>query len=151
VNTPPWTRAVQSADPLPPQVSISDPEKVSTSYVHLHLEPYKPFWQPSESLGPVRVHRELYASEAFVSAHHHHPASLGELGCNLPKVILALMFASDGTQLTVFSNAKLWSLYWAVGNESKYRWTKPSCNVFKHIVYFVKAHKLYVMETHLFI
>jgi hypothetical protein len=26
-------------------------------------------WQSSESLGPVRVHRELYVLEAFVSAH----------------------------------------------------------------------------------
>jgi hypothetical protein len=55
-------------------------EKVSTSYVHLHLEPYELFWQPSESLGPVRVHGELYVSEASVSAHCDLQASLGELG-----------------------------------------------------------------------
>jgi hypothetical protein len=152
VNTPPRARAVQSRDPLPPQVSVSDP--VSNSYVHLHLEPYEPFWQPSESLGPVRVHGGLYVSEAFVSAHCDLQASLGEPGCNLPKVILALMFASGSTQLTAFSNAKLWPLYRLVGNELKYRLTKPSCNAFEHIAYFEtvgKAHKLYVLNTHLII
>lgn len=122
-------------------------EKVSrpSSFAHLHLEPYELFWQPSESSEPVRVHGELYASEAFVSAHRDLQASHGEPGCNLPKVILALMFASDGTQLTAFSNAKLWPLYLAVGNESKYRRTKPSCNAFEHIAYFEtvrEAHRL---------
>jgi hypothetical protein len=121
MNTPPGARAVPSRILYHHKLVSVIQEKVSTSYVHLHLEPYELFWQPSESLGPVRVHGELYVSEAFVSAHHDLQASLGELGCNLPKVILALMFASDGTQLTAFSNAKLWLLYLAVGNESKYR------------------------------
>jgi hypothetical protein len=48
------------------------------------------------------------------------------------------MFASDGTQLTAFSNAKLWPLYMATGNlnESKDRRSKPTCHAFEHIAYF---------------
>jgi len=63
------------------------------------------------------------------------------------------MFASDGTQLTAFSNAKLWPLYLGIGNESKYRRTKPSCRAFEHIAYFETVRKtpqLCVMETYNF-
>jgi hypothetical protein len=63
---------------------------------------------------------------------------------------VALMFASDGTQLTAFSDAKLWPLYLGVGNESKYRRTKPSCQAFEHIAYFETvstAPSLHAVET----
>jgi hypothetical protein len=46
------------------------------------------------------------------------------------------MFASDVTNLTAFSDAKLWPVYLAIGNESKYRRSKPSCQAFEHIAYF---------------
>lgn len=89
----------------------------------------------------------------FVDAHHTLQDSPGEPGCNLPKVIVALMFASDGTQLTAFSNAKLWPLYLAIGNELKYRQTKPSCGAFEHVAYFESVSNtpwMRVMETHSF-
>jgi hypothetical protein len=110
-------------------------EKISRSstFPHLHLEPYELYCQPNETTEPVRVHGELYSSPAFVDAHHALQDSPGEPGCNLPRVIVALMFASDGTQLTAFSNAKF---YLAIGNESKYRRTKPSCGAFEHVPYF---------------
>jgi len=118
-------------------------EKVSkaSSYAHLHLEPYELYWQPNEASESIRVHGELYSSKAFVDAHRALQDSPGEPGCDLPKVVVALMFASDGTQLTAFSNAKLWPLYLGIGNESKYRRTKPSCKAFEHVAYFESVSK----------
>lgn len=128
-------------------------EKISSpsSFPHLHLEPFELYCQPNGTAEPVRVHGELYSSTAFIDAHRDLQSSPKEPGCDLPRVIVALMFASDGTQLTAFSSAKLWPLYLGIGNESKYRRTKPSCRAFEHIAYFEsvsKAHWLHVMEIH---
>jgi len=113
-------------------------EKISrpSSHPHLHFEPYKLFWQPDDAAEPVRIHGELYTSDAFIDAHNELQESLGEPGCDLPRVVVGLMFASDGTELTQFSSAKLWPVYLAVGNESKYRRSKPTCHAFEHIAYF---------------
>jgi len=118
-------------------------EKISrsSSFPHLHLEPFELYCQPNGTAEPVRVHGELYSSTAFIDAHHDLQSSPKEPGCDLPRVIVALMFASDGTQLTAFSSAKLWPLYLWIGNESKYRRTKPSCGAFEHIAYFESVSK----------
>jgi hypothetical protein len=84
---------------------------------HLHLEPYKLYWQPSEDTEPIRVHGELYTPDAFNDAHRELQESPGEPGCDLPRVVVGLMFASDGTQLTTLGNAKLCRKFgtkWAV-------------------------------------
>jgi len=116
-------------------------EKISTpsSFRHLHFEPYKLYWQPTEASEPLRVHNELYSSEAFIDAHRELQDSPGELGCELPRVVIGLMFASDSTHLTAFSDAKLWPLYLTIGNESKDRRSKPSCQAFEHIAYLQKV------------
>lgn len=113
-------------------------EKISRpcSHPHLHFEPYELYWQPNETTEPVRTHGELYASDAFFDAHRALQDSPGEPGCQLPRVVVGLMFASDGTELTAFSNAKLWPVYLALGNESKNRRSKPSCQAFEHVAYF---------------
>jgi len=112
-------------------------EKITrtTSHAHLHFEPYELFWQPNEGAEPVRVHGELFTSEAFIQAHRELQDSPREPGCDLPRVLLGLMFASDGTQLTSFSTAQLWPVYLMVGNESKDRRAKPSCHAFEHVAY----------------
>ena len=110
-------------------------EKIRRSHAHLHFEPYELFWQPNEGAEPVRVHGELFTSEAFIQAHRELQDSPGEPGCVLPRVVLGLMFASDGTQLTSFSTAKLWPVYLMVGNESKDRRAKPSRHAFEHVAY----------------
>jgi Plavaka transposase len=107
-----------------------------SGYPHLHLEPYELYWQPSEASEPVRVYGELFSSEAFIEANRDLQNSPGEPGCELAKVVVGLMFASDGTHLTAFSDAKLWPLYLAIGNESKDRRSKPSCHAFEHVAYF---------------
>ena len=110
-------------------------EKVTRS-THLHFEPHEFFWKPNDAAEPVRVHGELYTSEAFIDAHRKLQDSAGESGCELLRVVLGLMFASDGTQLTAFSSAKLCPVYLTFGNESKDRRSMPSCHAFEHIAYF---------------
>jgi hypothetical protein len=112
-------------------------EKIArpSTHPHLHFEPYELFWQSHDAAEPVRVRGELYMSEAFLEAHHKLQDSPSDPGCDLPRVVLGLMFASDGTQLTAFSNAKLWPVYLVIGNESKDRRSKPSCQAFEHIAY----------------
>jgi hypothetical protein len=105
------------------------------SHPHFHFEPYELFWQPTEASKPVKAHGELYTSEAFIEAHRDLQDSPGEPGCYLQRVVVGLMFASDGTQLTAFSTAKLWPIYLAMGNESKDRRSKPSCKAFEHVAY----------------
>jgi hypothetical protein len=107
-----------------------------SSHPHLHFEPYKLYWQSNKTSQPARVHGELYSSDAFIDAHNSLQNAPGEPGCELPRVVVGLMFASDGTQLTAFSDAKLWPVYLTFGNESKDRRSKPSCHAFEHIAYF---------------
>ena len=107
----------------------------SSTHPHLHFEPYEYFWQPNNATEPVRVYSELYTSEAFFEAHRVLQDSPGEPGCELPRVVLGLKFASDGTRLTAFSSAKLHPTYLVIGNESKDRQSKPSCQAFEHIAY----------------
>jgi len=103
---------------------------------HFHYEPYELLWQPSDKHDPVRIHGELYTSQAFIDAHNTLQESPGEPGCDLPHIVVALMFWSDSTVLANFGKAKLWPLYMFFGNESKYRRGKPSLNLCEHVAYF---------------
>ena len=125
-------------------------EKITraTSHAHLHFEPYELFWQPNEGAEPVRVHGELFTSEVFIQAHRELQDSPGEPECDLPRVVLGLMFASDGTQLTSFSTAKLWPVYAMIGNESKDRRSKPSCHAFEHVAYLEMVREYFVPMLH---
>lgn len=102
-----------------------------------HFEPYELLWHPSHLPKPVRVQGELYSSPAFIDVHRDLQNSLGEPGCNLPQVVVALMYFSNSTHLTTFGNAKLWSLYQHFGNDSKYLRCKPTSNLCEHIAYFL--------------
>jgi hypothetical protein len=115
---------------------IQDKIKNQSDHPHFHYEPYELKWQPTDDREEVCVHGEMYTSKAFVDAHNDLHSSPGEPGCNLPRVVVALMFWSDATHLTNFGNAKLWPLYMFFGNESKYRRCKPSCNLCEHVAYF---------------
>ena len=104
-------------------------------FPHLHLEPYKLFWKPN-SAEPVRVHREVYTSPAFIEAHDTLQRSPPEPDCTRERVVIALMFSSDGTHLTDYGDAKLHPLYVEFGNESKERRSKQSNGCFEHVAYF---------------
>src|SRR6202453_4814117 len=91
------------------------------THAHFYYEPYELLWQPTTDHEEVRVQGELYTSPAFISAHNVLQECPVEPSCNLPCVVVALMFWSDATQLMNFGNAKLWPLYMFFGNKSKYR------------------------------
>jgi hypothetical protein len=113
-------------------------EKISNPSAHpyFHFEPYELHWRPDDNHESIRVHGELYTSPTFVDAHNALQASPREPNCDLERVVVALMFWSDSTQLTNFGNAKLWPLYMFFGNDSKYRRGKPSSNCCEHVAYF---------------
>jgi len=116
-------------------------------YPHLHFEPYKLFWQQQDNIEPVRVHGELYTLEAFIEAHRDLQDSPQEPGCLLPRFVLGLIFASDGTQLTSFSTAKLWPIYLMIRNESKDRRSKSSCHAFEHVAYLEMVCEIFYTDA----
>jgi hypothetical protein len=103
---------------------------------NFHYEPFELFWKPNDENVETRVHGELYTSPAFLEAHRTLQEIPGEPGCDLPRVVVALMFWSDSTHLTSFGNAKLWPNYLFFGNESKYHRCKPTCHLCNHVAYF---------------
>ena len=109
---------------------VQDPEH----FARFHTEPYELLFQPDEETSPSRVHGELYTSDAFLEAHQEVQNGPGEPG--LERVVVALMFASDATQLTKFTDAKLWPLYLAFGNDSKYLRTKPGSGLMNPVAFF---------------
>jgi Plavaka transposase len=110
-----------------------------------HYEPYTLLWQPSGDRAEIRLHGELYTSPAFIDAHNALQDSPPEPNCELPRIVVALMFWSDSTHLTNFGNTKLWPLYMFFGNESKYRRCKPSSNLCEHVAYFERVYLLYLV------
>ncbi|KZT30276.1 hypothetical protein NEOLEDRAFT_1153539 [Neolentinus lepideus HHB14362 ss-1] len=102
-----------------------------------HLLPFKEFWS-REGLRTQRVYGELYMSDAFNAAHEQLQAKPQELGCELERVICALMFWSDSTHLASFGNASLWPIYLFFGNQSKYSRGKPSTSSCEHVAYIPK-------------
>lgn len=141
------------SEPIPPQdftitdfyhrsiVSILKERIQSEDALHFHMEPYELHWQPGfQTDEPVRVQGEIYTSPAFLDAHNALQEKSGEPGCDLPRVVVALMFASDATQLTSFGQARVWPLYMNFGNDSKYRRSKPSLHLCNHVAYFQKVN-----------
>lgn len=137
--------------PIPPQeftitdfyhrsiVSILKERLRSPDALHFHMEPYELYWQPPGKAHSTRVQGEIYTSPAFIDAHNTLQNSPGEPGCDLSRVVVALMFASDATQLTSFGQARIWPLYMNFGNDSKYRRSKPSLHLCNHVAYFQKV------------
>jgi hypothetical protein len=105
----------------------------------LHMEPYKLLWQPAHLPNEVKIYGELYTSQAFLEAHHALQDSPGEPGCDLERMVIVLMLWSDSTHLMSFGDSHLWPLYLYIGDESKYRRCKPSCNLCSHVAYFEKV------------
>ena len=111
-------------------ISVIKEKITQTSASGFQFEPYELFWQPSDAVEPVRVYGELYTSEAFFEAHRMLQDSPREPDCQLPRIVLGLMFASDPTHLTAFSTKKLCPIYLAIGNESK-----DQRHAFEHVAY----------------
>lgn len=111
---------------------------------YFHYEPFELRWHPKSGNLDGQVYGELYSSPEFIKVHNKlQEPRMGELECNLPKVVLALMFWSDTTHLTSFGKAHIWPLYMAFGNESKYRRCRPSLHLLNHVAYFEKVCVLF--------
>ncbi|RDB25500.1 hypothetical protein Hypma_007808 [Hypsizygus marmoreus] len=113
-------------------------EKILNPAQHerFHYEPFELYWQSPGLPQKIRVHGELYTSPEFVEAHQALQEGPGEPGCQLPRVVAALMFWSDATHLTSFGATNLWPLYMGFGNESKYKRCQPSSHLLNHVAYF---------------
>jgi hypothetical protein len=101
-----------------------------------HYQGFELLWKCTEQHHNIRVYGEVYMSTAFLKAQREIQESQGEPGCDLPRVVAAMMFWSDATHLTSFGNTKLWPLYLFFRNDSKYQQCKPSCNLCEHVAYF---------------
>ncbi len=86
-----------------------------------------------------RVHGELYNSPAFVQEDIRLQNSPPEPGCDLPRVIAAIMLWSDATVVSQFGNRKVWPAYMYFGNQSKYTRARPTAHAAHHIAYFVSV------------
>ncbi|KAI5890309.1 uncharacterized protein SCHCODRAFT_02702895 [Schizophyllum commune H4-8] len=107
------------------------------SSVDFHWHPYSEHWTPPyESMAEEQVMGELYASQSFRDAERDLLASPPEPGCDLPRVIFALMFWSDATHVAQVGNSKVWPGYAFIGNQSMYMRSKPSSRAAHHFVYF---------------
>lgn len=103
-----------------------------------HYSPFKLFHKLPHSGEKQRVFSELYNSDAFLKEHDSiQRAALppDDPNCKREKVVAALMFWSDSTQLTNFGTAKLWPIYMFLGNLSKYIRAEPSSQACYHIAY----------------
>ncbi|KAG8933829.1 hypothetical protein FRC01_006874 [Tulasnella sp. 417] len=114
------------------RTSLANPSTMA----QVHLEPYKSLWQRPGSSSILRIYDEVYTSDAMLKAHEDLQRQPQEPGCNLERVVLSLLFASDATHPTNFGQAKLWPLYMAFGNISKYERCKPKSGLMEHVAYF---------------
>ena len=82
-----------------------------------------------------RLYSELYSSDAFISEYHKLQSSPCEPGCQSERLNIGLMLWSDATLLANFGTAKLWPIYMAIGNLSKYIRSQPSTNSMYDVAY----------------
>lgn len=104
-----------------------------------HLTPYQAHWTPDQNKPPERLYSEIYTTDAFLNEHAKIKSQMPQGNCQLETVVLSLMFWSDSTHLTTFSDASLWPIYMFFGNLSKYTRGKPSAHASHHIAYIPKV------------
>ena len=86
-----------------------------------HFTPFKMYHMRPDGNSKERVFLEMYDSNVLWEEHNKVQCTpTDDLTCKREKVIAALMFWSDATQLASFGTAKLWPIYMLFGNLSKY-------------------------------
>ena len=105
-----------------------------------HLVPFRLFWKPDPDSEPERVVTDIYNSDAFLEEHEKLQQQPKEEGCDLERVIAAIMVWSDSTHLANFGQASLWPIYVFFGNQSKYQRGKPSKFAAHHLAYIPSVH-----------
>jgi len=106
-----------------------------------HLSPFKQFVRLPDGT-PMRVHGEVFTSDAYLNACDDLRKQPSEPGCRLEKVVAALMFFSDSTHLTNFGTAKAWPIYMSFGNLSKYLRAKPGSGAYHHVAFIPSVRSL---------
>lgn len=107
-----------------------------------HYQPYQAIWNRTQDSDGMELYGELYTSRAFREENERVQCQRStHLNDGLERVVVALMFWSDSTQLTSFGGASLWPCYLFFGNESKYRRGKPSEKLGHQIAYFLKVSR----------
>ncbi|KIO17438.1 hypothetical protein M407DRAFT_84982, partial [Tulasnella calospora MUT 4182] len=107
--------------------------------LHYHLHPFRQYAAPLDSLQstlPQRVINDIYNSDAMIKEYEALQRSPREPGCNFERVILALQFWLDATQLANFGSTKLWPVYMYFGNQPKWARSRSdmhSCHDIAHI------------------
>ncbi|KAJ3500007.1 hypothetical protein NMY22_g19406 [Coprinellus aureogranulatus] len=105
-----------------------------------HYEGFELLWKPGEGEGSpeYRVLSEMYQSDAFLKAQREvresPPPEIKD--CELPRVVVGLLFWSDASQMSAFSTSKLWPLYMLFANESKHRRNIDDNGLGIHVAYF---------------
>lgn len=119
-----------------------------TSAKLFHYTPFQLWWKPTPESVPERVYTEVYNSEEFIEQHEKLQQQPPEPGCDLERVVAAVMLWSDSTHLTNFGHASLWPIYFYPGNLSKYSRSTPSDFAAHHLAYipavrqFVSANSI---------
>jgi hypothetical protein len=94
-----------------------------------HYEPFELHSLVSPDAGESqRLCGEVYTSKAMLELHDEIQKLPPKPGCNLPRVVGAFMFSSDGAQVAQFSTKNIHPVYCYFGNQSKYERCKPSSN-----------------------
>ncbi|CUA77715.1 putative ubiquitin carboxyl-terminal hydrolase FAF-Y [Rhizoctonia solani] len=96
---------------------------------NFHYEPFELHCLVSTlSTQSQRLYGEIYNSKAMLDLHDEIQLLPPEPGCDLPRVVAAFMFSSDGAQVAQFSTTNIHPVYCYFGNQSKYERCKPSSN-----------------------
>jgi Plavaka transposase len=90
---------------------------------------------PDPNLDIIRLHSEVYNSEAMLEAHEEINSLPQAANDDLERVVAPLMVWSDSTHLTNFGDASLWPFYLYFGNQSKYTRAKPTADACNHLAY----------------
>ena len=114
-----------------------------------HYHPYNETWErPSAppDTPPERVYGELYSSQAWINEDRKIqfiPLPEDDPDKDIPRVVAAMLVASDATKLGQFGTSKAWPVYIFFGNQSKYKHGKPKAYAAHHIAYLPSVSYLH--------
>lgn len=116
-----------------------------------HYTPFKLFRkQPSPAcpdLNSIRLHSELYNSDAFLDEHEkvqrqrsdRYQQNPDDPLLRVPTALAGMMFWSDATKVGTWGDESMWPIYLYFGNQSKYDRAKPSSFAAHHLAYIPKV------------
>ncbi|KIO16448.1 hypothetical protein M407DRAFT_40576, partial [Tulasnella calospora MUT 4182] len=100
-----------------------------------HLHPFRQYVKGQGGRPPSRVVDDIYSSDAMMEEYEALQRSPREPGCKFERIIFALQFWSDATQLANFGSAKLWPIYMYFGNQPKWARSRSDMHACHDIAY----------------